>query len=219
MHHIASGTSRNEHYKSLRSRALPEAQLVELAQQGDEGAFQELLRQVRESCLNIATSILHNREDAQDEVQNAFWKAYTHLRTFGQESTFSTWVTRIVINHCLMRYRRARRLPFVSYDSVGPEGEAYFVHEPTDPDTPEQGVGLSEIRGVLRQELARIPILLRIPLEMRYISELPLDVMADRLGITVAATKSRLHRAQSYLKNRMLRHCGRRGAGTLVRVA
>ena len=217
--HVATGTLKNEQYNVLRSKALPEARLVELAQQGDEGAFQELLRQVRESCLNIASSILHNREDAQDEVQNAFWKAYTHLRSFNHESTFSTWVKRIVINRCLMRYRRARRLPFVSYESVGPEGETYFAHEPTDHDTPEQDLGFKEIHGVLRQELARLPIILRRPLEMRYISELPLDVMADRLGITIPATKSRLHRAQLYLKKSMLRHYGRRGAGTLVRVA
>jgi RNA polymerase sigma-70 factor (ECF subfamily) len=219
VHDIASGTPEEEQYNCLDLRELTEARLVDLAQQGDDGAFQELLRQVRESCLGIAASILHNREDAQDEVQNAFWKAYTHLKTFGRESTFSTWVTRIVINHCLMRYRRSRRVRFVSYESVGQEGEAYFIHEPPDPYTPEQGLGLSELHDVLRHELAHIPILLRIPLEMRYVSELPLEVMADRLGITVAATKSRLHRAQCYLKDRMLRHCGKRGAGTLVRAA
>lgn len=219
MHHIASGTLETNQYDCLDSRELNESRLVVLAQQGDHRAFQELLRPVRESCLSIAASILHNREDAQDEVQNAFWKAYTKLQSFGRESTFSTWVTRIVINHCLMRYRRSRRVRFVSYESAGHEGQAYVTHEPTDPQTPEQGVGLSELHDVLRQELARIPIFLRIPLEMRYVSELPLEVMADRLGITVAATKSRLHRAQSYLKDRMLRHCGKRGAGTLVRVA
>ena len=196
-----------------------EETLVGLAQHGNEEAFGELVLRVHEGCLNIATSILRNREDAQDEVQNALWKAYTHLSGFGQESKFSTWVTRIVINHCLMRYRRTHRVPFVSYDSPSSNGETYMAHEPTERETPEQGLAGTEIGKLVRKELGCIPFLLRVPLEMHYLNDIPLEDVAERLGITVAATKSRLHRAQRYLRERMLRHCGKRGPATLIRVA
>jgi RNA polymerase sigma-70 factor (ECF subfamily) len=198
---------------------LAEETLVGLAQQGNDKAFEELVKRIWESCLSIATTILRDRADAQDEVQNAFWKAYTHLSCFDQESKFSTWVTRIVINHCLMKYRRAHRIIFVSYDASSATGETYIAHEPRDKNTPEQDFSGSEVSQLLRKEIACIPIRLRIPLEMRYLKELSFEDMAERLGITVSATKSRLHRAQTYLKDRMLRHCGKRGPATLMRAA
>jgi RNA polymerase sigma-70 factor (ECF subfamily) len=198
---------------------LAEDVLVRLAQQGNDAAFRELIGRARDACLRLASAILHNSEDAQDEVQNAFWKAYTHIRWFHQQSKFSTWVARIVINHCLMRHRRMRRIRFVAYDAVTPEGEAYIAHHAIEGRTPAQNVGRSELDSVLQFELHRIPPLLRFPLELRYLQDLPLEDVAQRLGISLSATKSRLHRAQGYLRNRMIRHCGVRGAGTLMRVA
>lgn len=195
-----------------------ERELVAMAQCGDRDAFQELIGRSRHACLRMATSILRNRDDAEDEVQNAFWKAYNHLGLFGGQSTFSTWVIRIVINHCLMRYRRARRVQFLSYDSISSDGDWYVTHEPTSGECPEDGVGDSEVRDALRGELRRLPILLRVPVEMYFIHGCTLEEVADNLGISVAATKSRLHRGQGYLKERMLRHCGRRGLGTLTRI-
>jgi RNA polymerase sigma-70 factor (ECF subfamily) len=165
----------------------------------------------------MATGILRNRDDAEDEVQNAFWKAYNHLALFGEQSTFSTWVTRIVINHCLMRYRRSRRVQFVSYDSISSDGDWYVAFEPTVSTSPEDGVGDSEVKNALRLELRRLPVLLRVPLEMYFINGQSLEEVAGSLGISLAATKSRLHRGQGYLKDRMLRHCGRRGMATLTR--
>lgn len=197
---------------------LPEAALIELAQQGSEAAFQELTGRAREGCVRMAISMLKNREDAEDEVQNAFWKAYTHLPLFNHQSTFSTWVIRIVINHCLMRYRHLRRVRFVSYETAGHTGEWYAVHEPVESETPEQMLGRDELGSVIRSELRRVPIFLRAPIEMRYLQDRSLEDVASTLGITVAATKSRLHRAQGYLKDRMLKHCGERGSGTLTRM-
>ena len=167
----------------------------------------------------MATGILRNRDDAEDEVQNAFWKAYGHLGLFCGQSTFSTWVTRIVINHCLMRYRRSRRVQFVSYDSLSSDGDWYVAFEPTNEASPEDGVGETQVNDALRLELRRLPILLRVPIEMYFIRGQSLEQVAAGLGISVAATKSRLHRGQSYLKDRMLRHCGRRGLATLTRVS
>jgi RNA polymerase sigma-70 factor (ECF subfamily) len=196
--------------------SLPEGMLVELAQKGDQAAFQELIVRVRESCVRMATAILRNRDDAEEEVQNALCRAFTHLALFNHQSTFATWVTRIVINHCFMRYRRARRLRFVSFEATGSDGESYAAYEPTGSDTPEAGLGRDQVRTLLRQELRYIPSLLRIPLEMRFLQDRSIDEVAGTLGISVAAAKSRLHRAQGYLKDRMSRHCGRRGAATLM---
>jgi RNA polymerase sigma-70 factor (ECF subfamily) len=167
--------------------------------------------------MRLAISSLGNREDALDEVQDAFWKAYLHLHTFNQQSKFSTWVARIVINLCLMRLRERKRLRMVPADAVNPNGEEYTLYEATDTENPEWLVGGTELRAVVRYELQRIPIMLRVPLELRYIHDYDIEEVARHLNVTVAATKSRLHRAQLYLRDRMQKHCGTRGVGTLTR--
>jgi RNA polymerase sigma-70 factor (ECF subfamily) len=196
---------------------LPESVLVRLAQNGSQAAFQELTGRAREGCIRMAMTMLRNHDDAEDEVQNAFLKAYTRLTYFKHESAFSTWLIRIVINHCLMRYRRCRRLQFVSYESKGADGDWYAAHQPVQSETPEHDVGRQEVIKLLRTELHRIPCFLRAPLEMRYLEDRSLEEMARTLGVSIAAAKSRLHRAHGYLRERMVRHCGSRGAGTLMR--
>ena len=203
----------------MNYREQPEPVLVRLAQDGNEQAFIELVRRSWDICMRLATSWLGNREDARDEVQDAFWKAYRHIQNFNQQCKFSTWVARIVINDCLMRLRERKRLRLVPYEAVSPMGEEYTLHQAIDSDTPEDLVGVSELRATVTSELRRIPVLLRVPLELRYLQGLELEEVANRLNITVAATKSRLHRAQAFLRSRMLRHCGTRGVGTLTRAA
>jgi RNA polymerase sigma-70 factor, ECF subfamily len=193
--------------------------LVGMARGRDEDAFSELMNRSRDNCLGLAMSILRNRDDAVDEVQNAFWKAYSHIESFSHQAKFSTWVSRIVINHCLMRIRRARRTRFVPYDGVSSEGDLYIAHEPLNPENPELQLGGSEVNRVIRQELALIPKSLRIPLQLRYLRDMALEDIARELQLTVPATKSRLHRGQVYLRDRMRRHCGLRGGATLTRVA
>lgn len=200
----------------MRVADLPESTLVRLAQQGNQAAFRELTGRTREGCVRMAMTILKNRDDAEDEVQNALWKAYTHLPLFNHQSAFSTWLIRIVINHCLMRYRRLRRVRFVSYETAGSDGEWYALHQPIQTETPEYSLGREQLNQLLRTEIRRIPPFLRAPLEMRYLQDRSLEDVASTLGISVAATKSRLHRAQGYLKDRMLPHCGTRGAATLT---
>jgi RNA polymerase sigma-70 factor, ECF subfamily len=192
-----------------------EHSLVERAQQGDRAAFEELVKRTYGLCLAIATGILRDREDAADEVQNAFWKAYAHIGLFSQQARFSTWVVRILINLCYVRLRRARRIRFVSYDGVAPDGEEYVAYEAVDYRTPEHHLGMGEVQELVRREVQHIPKLLRTPVELYYLQGVPIGEVARRLDLSFAATKSRLHRAQLYLHDRMVRHCGKQHAGSL----
>ena len=203
----------------LNIREKPESVLIELARGGNDNAYAELVRRSWDVCMRVAISSLGNRDEALDEVQDAFLKAYLHLGTFKHQSKFSTWVARIVINHCLMRLREKRRLRLVPCEAANSSGEEYTMHEGIDNETPEDLLGCAELYAVLRCELNRIPILLRVPLELRYIQGMGLEALAQHLNITIAAAKSRLHRAHSYLRVRMIKHCGVRGVGTLTRAA
>src|SRR5258705_9133716 len=95
---------------------LTDAQLVGLAKQGDRDAFGELIHRHRRRCANLATSILRHWGEAEEETQNACWKAFEHIDQFQGQAQFSTWLMRIVENQCLMLIRLRGRANFVHLD-------------------------------------------------------------------------------------------------------
>lgn len=190
--------------------------LVAKCTTGDESAFDELMKRHHPTALKVAYSIVRNRQDAEDEVQNAFWKAYRHIGQFNRDSKFSTWLTRIVVNQCLMKLRRSRKFHYIYIGDTG-SGEEFANFELRDHrDTPEDGVGESEVQNVLFQEIRRTPPLLRNVFLLRDVQQLPMPKVAEVLGISVAAAKSRLLRARSELRSRMSRHCNRSGSAALM---
>lgn len=191
-------------------------ELVVLAQAGDNSAFAELIERHMSTCKRLALSILRDVSDAEDEVQNACWKAFEHLGQFQKDAKFSTWLSRIVVNQCLMRLRKDRRARFLYLDE-GVQGEEVTTIDLADTSaSPEAGVAQSEVAQVLQQEIGRIPPLLREVFVLRDVQELPMTEVAERLGISIAAAKSRLLRARLELRERMSKHCGLLGAATLT---
>lgn len=205
--------------KNFEFNDVPDEELVRLAQRGERDAFSELMRRNYGRSLKMAISVLHDRETAQDEVQNAYWKAFRKIDQFHIDAKFSTWVTRIVVNQCLMRLRQDRRAKFLYLDDEQ-SGDQRGSFELVDSGrTPESALGAREVADVLRREVRRIPPLLRNVFILRDIDELTMPEVAERLGISVAAAKSRLLRARAELRCRMERHCGHLGAATLTRIA
>jgi RNA polymerase sigma-70 factor (ECF subfamily) len=194
----------------------PDDDLIRLAQAGDHNAFAELMRRNYPVSLRLAFSILRDREEAEDEVQNAYWKAFRHLGQFHFDAKFSTWITRIVVNQCLMRLRSARRASWLYLDD-NRTGEERGSLDLTDPaSTPEMQVGTRELSVLLQREIRRIPPLLRRVFELREVDELPMPEVAERLGISLPAAKSRLLRARAELRDRLTRYCGPKGLGGLL---
>ncbi|HYP15511.1 MAG TPA: sigma-70 family RNA polymerase sigma factor [Bryobacteraceae bacterium] len=189
--------------------------LVLRAKSGDSMAFSELVKRYYRACTNVAYAILRDRDDAEDETQNAVWKAYEHLGQFQSDSKFSTWLTRIVVNQCLMKLRQSRRAKMIYFEDTTRE-DGRPLDLPAKGCSPEEQLGRDEVAEVLRLEIRRIPPLLRTVFELRDIEQLPMEDVAARLGISVAAAKSRLLRARMELRNRLRKHEGRQGPATLT---
>ena len=134
---------------------LPDNRLVELCQGGEHAAFAELMKRHERAALQIAVSILRDREEAKDETQNAFWKAYRHIKQFQQDARFSTWLTRIVVNQCLMRLRQVRRTRFTYVDE--PHGAVdLMMHDlSVSRHTPDRDYFETGIANVLAREIRR----------------------------------------------------------------
>lgn len=208
------GNKMKAHYDDMAK--LIDVQLVGRAKQGDSDAFGELIRRYHRKCVNLAVGILRHRGEAEEETQNACWKAFKHIDQFHGEAEFSTWLLRIVENQCLMLIRQRRRAQFVHLDERDPDGGTAPVQLPAPDADPEGELGKQEVLQVLRTEIRRIPPLLRKVIVLRDVDELPVSDLAAQLGITVAAAKSRLLRARVELRQRMLRHCTRTGPWALM---
>jgi RNA polymerase sigma-70 factor, ECF subfamily len=194
-----------------------EAVLVAAARHGDVHAFGQLIERHRHACLKRAMLMMRNRSDAEDEVQNAFWKAFQRLDQFRGEGAFGAWLSRIVENQCLMRIREERNLRFVYLDeSTESNVRIELVGQLADP---EDEFGVDEVISLLRREISRIPPLLRKVMLLRDLDQLSMDEVAVQLGLSIPAAKSRLARARNELRSRVMKHCGRKGAGTLTQTA
>jgi len=83
-------------------------------------------------------------------------------------------------------------------------------------ENPEDQLGAKQVKDLLRREITRMPPLLRDVLLLRDVQQLPMPVVASRLGLTVPAAKSRLTRARAEMRLRLVKHCGPKGGATLV---
>jgi RNA polymerase sigma-70 factor (ECF subfamily) len=191
-------------------------ELLQLAKQGDDVAFGELIHRHYAMCIKRASSLIRNLADAEDEVQNACCKAFERLNQFRGEGTFAAWLSRIVENQCLMRLRESRRNHFLHLDQAT-DAEANIRIEliAQDPN-PEDELGDHELKALLKREISRIPTLFRNVMVLSDVERLPMPEVAARLGVSVPAAKSRLGRAREELRTRLKKHCGQRGLSTLT---
>jgi RNA polymerase sigma-70 factor (ECF subfamily) len=161
--------------------------------------------------------MLRNRSEAEEEVQNACWKAFERLEQYRGEGTFGAWLSRIVENQCLMRIREEKRFSFLYLDaSTDSDIRMELVAQGTNP---EDELGEQQVMNLIRREISRIPPLLRNVLLLRDVEQLPMPDVASRLGVSLPAAKSRLMRARNELRQRLTKHCGTKGCATLTRRA
>ena len=176
-------------------------ELVEKSKQGDEEAMAKLIRRHYGASLRIARSILRNQSDSEDAVQTAYGRAFQHLHTFREEARFSTWITSIVVNQSRMHLRRHRRATLLNFDETSHE-QAHRYLTSREP-TPEESTARYEISTAILGAVSRLPNGLRTPYTMHAVSGLPVAEVANRLGLSLSATKSRIFRARCTLQSRL----------------
>ena len=190
--------------------------LVELARVGDSDAFVELIKRHQRTCLSKAYSISRNLSDAEDDVQGAWIQVWTHLDSYQCQGTFRAWLLRVVTNQCLMRLRKAQSVTMISVDEAFNAQGTYRLELIDRSALPEQSVGGAEVVRVLNEEIGAVPPLLRKVLVMRVLRQLAIQDIADHLGTSIAAAKSRLVRGRAELKKRLGKHGLDRGSSALL---
>jgi RNA polymerase sigma-70 factor, ECF subfamily len=190
----------------LQYKARDDSALVYLAQAGDSRAFDELVLRYKDKVYRLAYKILRHEEDAAEVLQEAFLSAYRGIGNFKHESTFSTWLYRIATNASLMRFRK-RRDNLVSLEQSQPPGEDTEPLPIADWSAqPLQELLDSETRAVMEDSIRRLPEQLRTVFVLRVMEEMSNAEVGGILDLTVAAVKSRLHRARILLRDRLNRY-------------
>ena len=193
-----------------------ESVLVAQAKAGDQNAFTELVNRYERKIYRLAKNITQNDEDAEDVLQDAFLKAYTHLDNFKGDSKFYTWIVRIAVNEALMRLRKRKTDRTVPLDEPVELGEETVQREiAVWEDNPEQRYSQEEWRRILDEAVDSLKPDFRTVFVLRDIEELSTEETAETLGISVPAVKSRLLRARLALREKLTRQFKRKGEDLL----
>jgi RNA polymerase sigma factor (sigma-70 family) len=157
---------------------------------GDVASFSYFIRMYKDMAYSIAFPITGNREDAEEVVQDAFLKAYQSLNSFREESRFSTWLYRIVVNLALNRVRRKRL--------DRPETELDRIPEQPGEDLAPAYLKLSKAdqQKVIRQAMEQLNGDDRLMLTLYYLNELSLEEIAEITNLSRDVIKMRVHRAR-----------------------
>jgi RNA polymerase sigma-70 factor (ECF subfamily) len=177
-----------------------ERALVEAAQRGSIAAFNQLIERFEARVFRVAQSIVRNREDSEEVMQNAFLQAFKNLVHFRGDSRFYTWLIRITINEGLMIVRR-RRLNDVSIDDVVESEDKRLRLELRDlGPTPEQRCSQVEVQKILATAINKLPSKCRNVFQLRDVDGLSTEETARLLDLSLSAVKTRLRRARLQLQ-------------------
>jgi RNA polymerase sigma-70 factor (ECF subfamily) len=180
--------------------------LVQKAIAGDSGSQDKLFATHTARLYRTAFAMLRNKEDAQDAVQDGLCSAYTKLRSFQGRSSFSTWLTRIVINSALMSRRRKSVRPEASLDEILDNQAGRLSHRTVDRRPgPEEICSVTEIHGLVEEEVRRLPAELQKVFQLRVVLGLSTKEAIRALGIPESTFKSRILRARHRLTEALQR--------------
>jgi RNA polymerase sigma-70 factor, ECF subfamily len=169
---------------------------------GEVALFEVLMRRHNQRVYRAVRAILRDEGEVEDAMQQAYLRAYTHLRDFEGASSFSTWLVRIAINEALGRVRRRDRTVFL-------EDVTESADEPVAAlQSPEDGAAAREVAVLLEEAVDRLPVGHRTVYVLREIEQLSTTETARALGIQEDAVKVRLHRARLALRDLLTERIG-----------
>lgn len=176
--------------------AMSDEALVRAAQRGDMRAFEELVARHRDKVYARAFSMMRNEDDATDISQEAWVKGWQRLKQFQGESSFLTWMTRIVINLCLDSLRKHKRQRAESIEEMEAESGGVERQMPIVVGNPTEGLERRELRQRIDRALGQLSYEHRTVLILHEFEELEYKEIARRMQCSIGTVMSRLFYAR-----------------------
>jgi len=177
---------------------MEEKQLIEKAQNGDKKALAELVKNYEQTIYNFAFKICRDKNYAEQIMQETFYSMVKSLHQFDYNSKLSTWLYRIVANHCLMLARKVRNRPFVSFDDEENLFEEKYAADWNS--IPYKVTENEELKNILDSAIQNLSPDYRLVFLLRDVEGLSTEETAQVTELSVPAVKSRLHRARAFLR-------------------
>jgi RNA polymerase sigma factor (sigma-70 family) len=189
----------------MRSAGQSDNELVERVKRGLTPAFEELVRRYQGISMRLAMSILGNKEDAEEAVQDSFVRAYKGISRFREESKFSTWLYRIVYNTSYTRLKK--RKAFTDVSVVEDRYDERLLQ--TADKGGEYGTGTTEEAiDTVREALMKLPQRYQTVLTLFYIEDFKIEEIARIMMIGESSVKVRLYRGRMMLRDNIARKTG-----------
>jgi RNA polymerase sigma-70 factor (ECF subfamily) len=176
--------------------ALAEVDLVRLAQKGGLVAFEELVARHRDKIYARAYSMMRNEDEALDLSQDAWVKGWRRLAQFQGDSSFVTWMTRIVINLCLDQLRKQKRQRTESIEALEADAGGVERQMPIITPNPTEGLERAELRQRIDRALGQLSHEHRTVLILHEFEELEYKEIAKRVKCSIGTVMSRLFYAR-----------------------
>lgn len=177
------------------------------APRGQWDTINQLFSQHYKASLRTAYRILRSKEDSEDAVQTAYCAAFKDFQTFRGESSFNTWITRIVVNCCLTQLRERRSRPHVRLDDI-----SRTLPLESQTVTPEALCYLRELQAAHRHAASKLPGSLHDVYAPCVIADEAFAKVTRHLGLSTGAAKSRLFRARKKVERTLRPIIQRRAA-------
>lgn len=181
---------------SRKSRVEEDRELVRQAQNGNDTAFEELVRRHQQRVFALVGGILRRREDVEDVAQQVFLKAFVSIKRFDQRAAFSTWLYKISVNECWDYLRKKKVRPLV-YESDLSEEQVSRLDGIVSLDRPPVGPSeRAETRDLIEHMLEKLPEQDRQLLLLKEVEGFSVEELAEILKLNVNTVKVRLFRAR-----------------------
>ena len=194
---------------NFSDKAKRDYRLIELAKNGDQVAFAELLGYYRESLYFLLLKMVNSKEDAEDLTIETFEKAFRKIDTYKPIYAFSTWLFRIATNHGIDFLRTAeKRISNVSIDeNFNTEGNFHKNIIITEKSlNPEEKIMSTQQKNILKSIIQKLPVDYRRILVLRYFEEFSYGEISEELELPLGTVKARLHRSRELLLSTLKKH-------------
>ena len=185
---------------NLSEKAQVDFKLVQLAVQGDQKAYAELLARYKDSIYFMLLKMVNNRDDAEDLTIEAFGKAFKNLHQYTPDFAFSTWLFKIATNNCIDFIRRKRKFTFsIDKGMENDSGqEMQFELKSPMPD-PEEKMIKKQKAALMRDVVEKLKPRYKRLVELRYFHERSYEEIAEELNLPLGTVKAQLFRAREFL--------------------
>ncbi len=190
-------------------KASSDEALVKRVQQGDVNAYNILVIKYQHKVAQIISKFVGNSADVNDVAQEAFIKAYKAINNFRGESSFYTWLYRIVVNSAKTYLEsNSKRKNHIDVDSEEFQSiDAQGVL--TSKESPDKIIESQELQQVILSAMKELPEELRQAIMLREVEGMSYEDMADLLQIPIGTVRSRIFRARQFIEERMSRFAGK----------